>query len=380
MKYRLGDLARISSSKRIYAKEYTTSGIPFYRGKEIIELSSGHLVSNKLFISKDRFNQIRSKYNDVPEKDDVLITAVGTIGETYLVKSRDLPFYFKDGNLIKLSKWNRQIVSPEYMYYWLNSYAGKMAIKKITIGSTQQAITIGELSDIELDLPPISEQGKIAQRLSILDVKIDNNKHINANLDELMSEIFERYVTETNVFTTDSLSNIANYKNGLAMQRFRPNGADKGLPVLKIKELNQGFTDSSSDRCSSKISNDVIVKTGDIIFSWSGTLIVKIWTGTTCGLNQHLFKVTSDKYPKWFIYKWTEYYLRQFQSIAAGKATTMGHIKRSDLKQAEVKIPYKSEIDRLDKLISPIFKRYVNNILEINSLKELKNELLSKLF
>ncbi len=182
MKYRLGDLARISSSKRIYAKEYTTSGIPFYRGKEIIELSSGHLVSNKLFISKDRFNQIRSKYNDVPEKDDVLITAVGTIGETYLVKSRDLPFYFKDGNLIKLSKWNRQIVSPEYMYYWLNSYAGKMAIKKITIGSTQQAITIGELSDIELDLPPISEQGKIAQRLSILDIKIDNNKHINANL------------------------------------------------------------------------------------------------------------------------------------------------------------------------------------------------------
>ncbi len=203
---------------------------------------------------------------------------------------------------------------------------------------------------------------------------------LNANLDELMSEIFERYVIEANVFTTDSLSNIANYKNGLAMQRFRPNGADKGLPVLKIKELNQGFTDLSSDRCSSKISNDVIVKTGDIIFSWSGTLIVKIWTGTTCGLNQHLFKVTSDKYPKWFIYKWTEYYLRQFQSIAAGKATTMGHIKRSDLKQAEVRIPYKSEIDRLDKLISPIFKRYVNNILEINSLKELKNELLSKLF
>lgn len=195
-----------------------------------------------------------------------------------------------------------------------------------------------------------------------------------------MSDIFEHYVTEANVFTTDSLSNIANYKNGLAMQNFRPKDADKGLPVLKIKELNQGFTDSSSDRCSSKISKDVIVKTGDIIFSWSGTLLVKIWTGTTCGLNQHLFKVTSDKFPKWFIYKWTEYYLRQFQSIAAGKATTMGHIKRSDLKQAEVKIPDKSEINRLDKLISPIFENYVNNIYEINSLKEIKKELLNELF
>lgn len=197
MKCRLGDLARVSSSKRIYAKEYIANGIPFYRGKEIIELGSGRLLSNKLFISKDRFNQIKSKYNDVPEKDDVLITAVGTIGETYLVKSRDLPFYFKDGNLIKLSKWNRQIVLPEYMYYWLNSYAGKMAIKKITIGSTQQAITIRALSDVELDLPPISEQGKIAQGLSTLDFSIDNNKHINANLTNQLNSMFDKMYYES---------------------------------------------------------------------------------------------------------------------------------------------------------------------------------------
>ena len=197
MKCRLGDLARVSSSKRIYAKEYIANGIPFYRGKEIIELGSGRLLSNKLFISKDRFNQIKSKYNDVPEKDDVLITAVGTIGETYLVKSRDLPFYFKDGNLIKLSKWNRQIVLPEYMYYWLNSYAGKMAIKKITIGSTQQAITIRALSDVELDLPPISEQGKIAQGLSTLDFSNDNNKHINANLTNQLNSMFDKMYYES---------------------------------------------------------------------------------------------------------------------------------------------------------------------------------------
>lgn len=253
-------------------------------------------------------------------------------------------------------------------------------MRSIVSGSAQPKFNKTDFKKLLVPVPSLDEQNRIAGKLLTIDKKIRINRQLNANLDELMSEIFERYVTEANAFTTDSLSNIADYKNGLAMQKFRPKGADKGLPVLKIKELNQGFTDSSSDRCSSKISNDVIVKTGDIIFSWSGTLIVKIWAGTTCGLNQHLFKVTSDKYPKWFIYKWTEYYLRQFQSIAAGKATTMGHIKRSDLKQAEVKIPHKSEIDRLDKIISPIFKNYVNNILEINSLKELKNELLSKLF
>lgn len=338
--------------------------------------------NNLISLSNSRFNNLdkRNVPNEkVLKENDVLInsTGVGTAGRVAQVNDLKEKMTV-DGHMIIIRP--TKTVNP--VFYGYAVIANQYKIEQLAEGSTGQTEINRDrlLKDIYIKLPSLDIQNKIANNLRILDNKISLNNQINANLDELMSEIFERYVTEANVFTTDSLSNIANYKNGLAMQRFRPNGADKGLPVLKIKELNQGFTDSSSDRCSSKISNDVIVKTGDIIFSWSGTLIVKIWTGTTCGLNQHLFKVTSDKYPKWFIYKWTEYYLRQFQSIAAGKATTMGHIKRSDLKQAEVKIPHKSEIDRLDKLISPIFKRYVNNILEINSLKELKNELLSKIF
>lgn len=334
-----------------------------------IDFSKSNIISNTDF---EKINR-RSKV----EQYDILLSMIGTVGNVYQERHKSINYAIKN---IALLKFHGDELLSDWMNYFLQSMVGHNLITSRLSGSTQQFISLNDLRNLEIELPSRSKMKEIITPLMIIDRKMMSNKQINANLDELMSEIFERYVTEANVFTTDSLSNIANYKNGLAMQRFRPNGADKGLPVLKIKELNQGFTDSSSDRCSSKISNDVIVKTGDIIFSWSGTLIVKIWTGTTCGLNQHLFKVTSDKYPKWFIYKWTEYYLRQFQSIAAGKATTMGHIKRSDLKQAEVKIPHKSEIDRLDKLISPIFKRYVNNILEINSLKELKNELLSKIF
>ena len=319
------------------------------------------------------FDTYTTKYNRLAYRNSILFSVRAPVGRVnWATKNIAI-----GRGVASISVKN--MVYDRYVYYYFKKM-GSFYDKKAT-GTVFTSINKKELESLKIKVPAsYDDQKRIADRLATLDRKIHLNQQLNANLDELMSEIFERYVTEANVFTTDSLSNIANYKNGLAMQRFRPNGADKGLPVLKIKELNQGFTDSSSDRCSSKISNDVIVKTGDIIFSWSGTLIVKIWTGTTCGLNQHLFKVTSDKYPKWFIYKWTEYYLRQFQSIAAGKATTMGHIKRSDLKQAEVKIPHKSEIDRLDKLISPIFKRYVNNILEINSLKELKNELLSKIF
>lgn len=373
MKLKLKDLGKIVTGFTPKKKEKDAWGedIPFLTPSDY---GLDRFAKTSRFLSDEWVSQRKSKIVSCPS---ISVTCIGSdMGKTV----------FNDVNIITNQQINSiyniktDLVSPLYLYYLLKSKREYLHFLGSGNGSTMPILNKRDFSNIEVELPSLKQQTQISNMLDVLDKKIELNNSINANLDELMSEIFERYVTEANVFTTDSLSNIANYKNGLAMQRFRPNGADKGLPVLKIKELNQGFTDSSSDRCSSKISNDVIVKTGDIIFSWSGTLIVKIWTGTTCGLNQHLFKVTSDKYPKWFIYKWTEYYLRQFQSIAAGKATTMGHIKRSDLKQAEVKIPHKSEIDRLDKLISPIFKRYVNNILEINSLKELKNELLSKIF
>lgn len=273
----------------------------------------------------------------------------------------------------------RDMAYDRYVYYYFKKM-GSLYEKKAT-GTVFTSITKKELESLKIRIPAsYDDQKMIADRLAILDRKIHLNQQLNANLDELMSEIFDHYIVKSKEFNTDSLSGIANYKNGLAMQKFRPQGMDKGIPVLKIKELNQGFTDKSSDQCSSDIPSDVIVNTGDVIFSWSGTLLVKLWTGKRCGLNQHLFKVTSDKYPKWFIYKWTEYYLRRFQSIAAGKATTMGHIKRSDLKQARVKIPSKEKLRKLNQRISPLFQEYENNIYEVNELLEIKSSLLKELF
>ncbi|MDR0500834.1 MAG: hypothetical protein LBG97_06270, partial [Coriobacteriales bacterium] len=97
-------------------------------------------------------------------------------------------------------------------------------------------------------------------------------------------------------WTTGSLLDIADYLNGLAMQRFRPTEDEVGLPVLKIKELRQGSCDSSSELCSANVGSDYVVHDGDVIFSWSGSLLVDFWCGGDCGLNQHLFKVTSSKY------------------------------------------------------------------------------------
>lgn len=163
------------------------------------------------------------------------------------------------------------------------------------------------------------------------------------------------------------------------MQRFRPRDGEKGMPVLKIKELGQGKTDSSSDVCTKNISNEYIVNDGDVIFSWSGTLMVNVWCGGLCGLNQHLFKVTSDTYPKWYYYFWTKYHLGKFIRIAKDKAVTMGHIKRGDLETSEVLIPERETLLGLDKIISPILNQIIGIKCENNNLETLRDTLLPKL-
>jgi type I restriction enzyme S subunit len=178
---------------------------------------------------------------------------------------------------------------------------------------------------------------------------------------------------------TGSLTDIADYLNGLAMQKFRPIKGEVGLPVLKIKELRQGLCDSSSELCSPKIHSNYIVHDGDVIFSWSGSLLVDIWCGGDCGLNQHLFKVTSRKYDKWFYYTWTHHHLAQFIAMAADKATTMGHIKREALENAEAIIPNKKVYTAIGEILAPMYEQIIGNRVESRKLSLLRDSLLPRL-
>lgn len=378
MRYKLKEVSDIGSSKRIFARDYESAGVPFYRGKEILQKINKKHISNKLFISEDKFNDIKQKYS-VPKENDILITAVGTIGGIYLVKKSDLPFYFKDGNLIRVFNIKSNLVNPQYLYYLLASVEGQNKINSIKIGSTQSALTIDDIRNIEFDFPNIETQKNICNRLSPIEKKISLNNQINDNLEYLLQNIFEEKVNNSE-YKKFKLTDIACYTNGLAMQKFRPTIDKLSLPVLKIRELAQGFTDPSSDRCSSNIRESVIVNTGDIIFSWSGTLLVKLWSGEKAGLNQHLFKVTSDKYPSWFIYEWTKFHLNEFQAIATDKATTMGHIKRSDLKNSIVYVPNNSTMKKLNALMEPIYSKKIELIKENNELNQIKTTILRKFF
>lgn len=276
------------------------------------------------------------------------------------------------------------VSDPQFIYYLATSPSFRnIAIKSMVGSSGRQRVQQTVLDELVLSVPPLEEQKKISSLLCVLDQKIALNNEINDNLYAQAKAIFDNHFINIDAIPArwrkGNLLDIANYLNGLAMQKFRPQGNEIGLPVLKIKELRQGSCDDSSELCSLSIKPEYIIHDGDVVFSWSGSLLVDIWCGGTCGLNQHLFKVTSDVYDKWFYYLWTAHHLARFIAIAADKATTMGHIKREELAKAEVLIPCEEDYTSFNSIMQPIFELIISNRIESRKLAALRDELLPKL-
>src|SRR3990167_2199271 len=114
---KLGEIYKIGSSKRVLKSEWKTNGVPFYRGREVTRLAADGFVDNELFISEDHFAELSKEYG-VPEADDIVITAIGTIGNAHVVRKSDR-FYFKDASVL----WMKRIadVSSEFIRFWLKS-------------------------------------------------------------------------------------------------------------------------------------------------------------------------------------------------------------------------------------------------------------------
>ena len=173
-----------------------------------------------------------------------------------------------------------------------------------------------------------------------------------------------------------ALDEIANYQNGLALQKFRPEDDEPFLPVVKIAQLRQGYADGD-EKAKANIKPECIIDNGDVIFSWSGSLLVDIWCGGKAALNQHLFKVSSKEYPKWFYYFYTKHHLTEFQRIAYDKAVTMGHIKREHLSAAKCIVPNDELL--ANKTLENILEKIIFNRLENFNLQNTRDLLLPRL-
>lgn len=269
--------------------------------------------------------------------------------------------------------------TKQYTYWSLRTPQYRAYCKAHGTGTTNMSLSRKDF--LGWDIPAQSEARDVLVNLfEQFESKIVANAKLNGYLEELFDSCFKQslnMVDET--WDTVSLLDIADYKNGLAMQKFRPNVGDKGLPVLKIRELGQESCGNDAERCRSDIDESVTVHDGDLVFSWSGTLLLKFWAGGDAGLNQHLFKVTSGVYPSWFYYAWTKHHLARFTMLAKDRATTMGHIKRSALEESEVLLPSKKKLAMQTKRMQPIIDQVIANKIEIRKLAALRDALLPKL-
>jgi type I restriction enzyme S subunit len=174
------------------------------------------------------------------------------------------------------------------------------------------------------------------------------------------------------------LSKVADFLNGLALQKYPPAGEESDLPIIKIAELRKGSTEGGA-LANAGVPDSYVVDDGDLLFSWSGTLEVELWFGGRGALNQHLFKVTSDTYPRWLCLHWVRQHLAEFRLIASSKATTMGHIKRGHLDTALVAVPDKVSLQAADDVIGPLYDLYASLALETRKLATLRDYLLPRL-
>lgn len=334
--------------------------------------------SNVKLISEEDY-QFLVKQGCAPQKGDLLISKDGA-------NCLDLLFlYDQEAEIVLLSSIAivrlKDTVYKEYVRYFLLSPDCQFIMRNNYVsGSAIPRVVLKDFKKVPVVLPPLPEQKAIASVLSSLDDKIDLLHRQNKTLEAMAETLFRQWFIEEakEDWTFKPLSSIATFTNGLACQKFPPQPNEPKLPVLKIKDLTSGISDTS-DWATANVDSKYLVNHGDVIFAWSASLMVKIWSGETCVLNQHLFNVTSDEFPKWFYYQWCKYHLEEFISISQSHATTMGHIKRKDLDEAMVKIPSPSELESMSLQFVPLMDKLITNLKQIQTLENLRDTLLPKL-
>ena len=363
-------------------------------------VQTGEVKAANLYIRNysAAYNDFGLAQSKLWQKNTLCITIAANIAETALLA---YPMCFPDSIVGFNANPNE---SSELFMHYVFTYI-RRAIQNSASGSIQDNINIDYLTGLTFKVPVKDYQDKIVAVLSVLDAKIELNNRINAELEAMAKTLYDYWFVQFDFpdengkpykssggkmvynetlkreipegWEDDSLWNIADYFNGLAMQKHRPT-SDDYLRVIKIKEMTEGFSDKT-EKAKTSIPREAVVNDGDVLFSWSATLLVQIWSRGVGALNQHIFKVTSKKYPKTFFYYELRNYLNHFKMMAEKRKTTMGHITQEHLKQSRIVIPKKELIEAMDAQLKPIFQKQMMLEKENQQLTQLRDWLLPML-
>ena len=376
-KYKLGEVYSFSSGLSKSSDQFGY-GFDFLTFKDVF---NNYFLPDKLTALVNSTEKERQTCSI--KRGDVFLTRTSETDDELGMSSvalKDYPNATFNGFTKRLRPIGNVEIYPEFVAYYFRSPRFRANIVGMSSITTRASLNNSMLAELPLLLPNYEEQVRIATILKSLDDKIESLHRENKTLEAMAETLFRQWFIEEakEDWEEISLTKVANFLNGLACQKYPPKNEIEKLPVLKIRELSNGIGDDS-DWATTDIASEYIIHAGDVIFAWSASLMVKIWDGEDCILNQHLFKVTSYKYPKWFYYLWCKHHLNEFIAIAQSHATTMGHIKRSDLESAIVLIPSNKELMMMNEQMDGMLRKIENNNRQLQTLIKVRNGLLPKL-
>ncbi len=363
-------------------------------------------------INDAAFDRIRK---GIGQGGDVIFSHKGTVGKLAFVPLDAPPFVCSP----QTTFWrtlDQARLDRRFLYYFMQSHAFKVqwSARK---GETDMAdyVSLTAQRQFSVTMPPVDEQRAVAAVLASLDDKIEQNRRTAEALERLARAIFRAWFvyfepvkakqagassfpsmpqevfdalptrfTNSEIgpipegWDVKPLASIATFLNGLALQKYPPRGDGEDLRVIKIAQLRKGSTEGA-DWANSDVPEQYVIEDRNLLFSWSGTLEAELWFGGKGALNQHLFKVTSTRYPSWYCLLWVRQHLPWFRAIAASKATTMGHIKRGHLEETKVVVPPADVLRAADASIGAIYDLHAQVMVESRKLMVMRDLLLPKL-
>lgn len=380
--YKLGEICEVTSSKRIFYSEYVSSGVPFYRSKEIIDLYNKRDISTELFISDEKYYNIKNKFG-VPKPDDILLTSVGSLGIPYKVKLND-KFYFKDGNITWFRNFDKKLVNPDYLIYWLGSRIGIQKLDEITIGSTQAALTISGLKTISLTLPSLEEQRTIAGVLGTLDDKIDLLNRQNQTLESMAEALFRHYFFDNSADKIEDvqLGEVVETMSGgtpfRKKSQYYTNGTinwikSKELIGTYIFETEEMITEEALSNSSAKY-----IPASSILIAMYGANVGEYGiTAKPMTCNQAICALIPNKaYPFTYLYLWTKTMKPEFINLSCGAA-------QQNISQIVIRQQYvcgdRECVSNFHNTVVHYFDKIKSNQSQILTITKLRDSLLTKL-
>lgn len=388
----LSDLFKIGSSKRVLKAQWQTSGVPFYRGREITKLSQNGFVDNDLFISEELYAEYATKHG-VPTAGDIVITAIGTIGNSYIVREEDR-FYFKDASVLWLKRTSD--VESKYINLWLKSSLMREQLDEGN-GATVDTLTIKKLQGLTLDIPPVPEQKRIVALLDTVFADLEQTRAKTEQNLKNAAELFDSYLNDAfeNNFSGvehDSLNDICELI--VDCEHKTAPKQETGYPSIRTPNIGKGVlilegVNRVSEETYITWTRRAIPQEDDLILAReapAGNIGVIPKNVKVClGQRTVLIRPKKDK----FLSKYLAFLILsqkvQKQLLSHSTGATVQHINMKDIRAFKIYnlpslVEQQKVINGIDKILKETKKLEAIYSQKIDNLEELKKSILQKAF